>query len=191
MSDFSNLFKKNQDPDDPSANMNPMPVAVTPDDSTKLAAYSKALDATDPKPQMKQYFDNMIANTNKAQDIAAQSNPTPEDQAFLEKQIPDPLTRSVMGGGVMGGISSVGKSFPGIAKAIGAGVQEAAPAIENAASGYGRNFEALTDGLSKGRTPSDHPQMQKLYKQAQDAYKFKNPELGDQIMQAWNKYLKP
>lgn len=113
MSDFSKLFNKNSDPDDPSANMNPMPVDIAPDNSNKLAAYSKALDVNDPKAQLKQYFDNMIANQNTAGNIAAKGiTATPEEQAQFEQIEPNPLTRAAMTGGVIGGIKNIAEEAP-------------------------------------------------------------------------------
>lgn len=142
--DFSKLLKKGDDSaDDPSSTMpNDIPDATTSD---KLAAYSKYLDASSPDQDMEKNFQNYIQNKgqiyNQASDIVNRSPlqaRTPEEQTFLDKNI-DPLTQSVMGGGVTGEINNIGsgakQGFGNLMKYLGHGADaasEVAPAIQNA-----------------------------------------------------------
>lgn len=97
MADYSQFFKKPEDEQ-------PMDV-----DQDKLAAYSNYLDTNDPKQNIRDMMDKQMDNKAKAVDIASRGpfqEKTPEDQAFEEQHL-DPLTRGLIGGGVMGSTTSV------------------------------------------------------------------------------------
>jgi hypothetical protein len=88
-----------------------MPTKLSPEDQAKLAVYTKTMNTPN---DADQYFDNLKATSDKAISIAANGAKTPEEQAFVEKNL-DPASRGILSGGVIGSVENVGaKSAPGL-----------------------------------------------------------------------------
>lgn len=113
-------------------------LGLTDDDQAHLQGYTKYLD-TDQREAIKKMMDQRMADQSRAVEIASRGifqDKTPEEQEFLNKQLDPGMQGLIGGGGVMGGVQSIGKAAaPIIQEGVAAAKPMAAEAMQAAKSG--------------------------------------------------------
>lgn len=116
-------------------------LGLTEDDQSHLQGYTKYLD-TDQREAIKKMMDQRMADQSRAVEIASRGifqDKSPEEQEFVDKNL-NPAMQGLVGGGVMGGIQSVGKA--------------AGPVIQEASSG----LKAYLEKMAANQRPGGYAQ---------------------------------